>query len=232
MQIHDFNNNVFKSFFKKINRRWFIIAFLLSAAFIAFIFFYYYSNTLARNSGNIENLKNNSATQQTTAGKVSGTVDASSGSQNNQLMNDINSELNGSEAGQSSSVPSGNSGTGWSAVLKMALGLAVVVVLIYLTVFLLKFINKSRTAEGLKFKKEINLIKIIDSINIAPNKSITLVSVAGKMLILGVTDKGINFLSEIAPGKTKDVEEFLSEYSEADSEKPNFKNLLTNYFKK
>ena len=52
------------------------------------------------------------------------------------------------------------------------------------------------------------------------------------MIIIGVTDSTISFLSEVAPGKTKDVEEFLQETQGEEPAKTSFKSMLSNYFKK
>ena len=227
MQINYRDNNKISNIFKKINKKWLYIAIFFFIALIGFIYFYY-------NSGS-----SSSAPQGINSSSNSNVVNAGAASDlaasNSQLLSDINNELTqNSQAGPAAaSQAQPAAGSGIYSALKVILGLAVIVILIYLTVFLLRFVNKNRVSSGgIRLKAGKNLIKVLDSANISTNKSIQLVSVAGKMIIIGVTDNMISFLSEVAPGKTKDVDEFLQDTQYEEPVKTNFKSMLANYFKK
>jgi flagellar biogenesis protein FliO len=228
MQINYPNDNKFSIFFKKINRKWLYIAIFFFIALIGFIYFYSNSGATAASAGLGTNSLSNAAK---TAGSGAASDLAAS---NNQLLSEINNELTqtGKSGLPASSQPQTTAGSGIYSFLKVILGLAVIIILIYITVFILRFINKNRVNSSVRLKAGKNLIKVLDSANISANKSIQLVSVAGKMIIIGVTDNMINFLSEVAPGKTKDVDEFLQDTQEAEPVKTNFKNMLSSYFKK
>jgi flagellar biogenesis protein FliO len=171
----------------------------------------------------------------TTANAADSGVTTDLAAANSQLLSEINNELTQTTQAGSAAAAAQTQSTAGSVVysfLKVILGLAVIVVLIYLTVFLLRFFNKNKVNSGVRLKAGKNLIKVLDSANISANKSIQLVSVAGKMIVIGVTDNMISFLSEIAPGKTKDVDEFLQDAQGEEPAKTSFKSMLSNYFKK
>jgi flagellar biogenesis protein FliO len=218
MQINYPNDNKFSNFFKKINRKWLYIAAFFLIALIGFVYFYYNSGPAAASA---DQGKNSLGAAKTADSGASSDLAAS----NSQLLSEINSELTqtGQSGSPAASQPQTSSGSGIYSFLKVILGLAVVIILIYLTVFILRFINKNRVNSSVRLKAGKNLIKVLDSANISANKSIQLVSVAGKMIIIGVTDSTISFLSEVAPGKTKDVDEFLQDTQGEEPIKTNFK---------
>jgi len=226
MQINYPNNNKFSNLFKKINRKWLYIGIFFFIVLIGFIYFYFNPGNSSSKGQDINTFSNNNT------GNTESVNDL--GESNSQLLSEINNELTGTapaaEAVETQAKTAGESGL--YSFLKVILGLAVIVILIYLTVFLLRFFNKNKVNSAIKLKTGKNLIKVLDSANISANKSIQLVSVAGKMIIIGVTDNSINFLSEVAPGKFKDVDEFLQDSPEDMSVKNNFKSVLSNYFKK
>jgi flagellar biogenesis protein FliO len=227
MQINYQGNNKISNIFKKINKKWLYISIFFFVALIGFIYFYYNSGSSSTVSQGMKSSGNSKVVNTSAASDLAVS--------NNQLLNDINNELTQSgqtgQAAASQAQPA--AGSGIYSFLKVILGLAVIVILIYLTVFLLRFVNKNRVnSGGIRLKAGKNLIKVLDSANISTNKSIQLVSVAGKMIIIGVTDNMISFLSEVAPGKTKDVDEFLQDTPDEEPVKTNFKSMLANYFKK
>lgn len=236
MQINDFSSiGRLKSFWAKLNKKWLLISLFLFIVLIGFIYFY-------RNSSNVTSgmIINNSlnptqSVQSENKNKESTATESNlnnSNTKNDQLISDINDEFDGTNTDSTNTGVNNTANNSLSSVLKVVMGLAVVVILIYLTIFLLRFVNKNRTMSGLKIKNGKNLIKVIDSANIAPNKSIQLVSIAGKMIIIGVAEKEINFLTELAPNNAENIEEFFNETKETESKKINFKSLLSSYFKK
>jgi len=227
MQINYQNSNKISNIFKKINKKWLYIAIFFFIALIGFTYFYYNSGSSSSVGKGINSSNNSKAASPSAASDLAVS--------NTQLLSEINNEL--TQTGQAGSAAASQAqpaaGSGIYTILKVILGMAVIVILIYLTVFLLRFVNKNKVNSGtIRLKTGKNLIKVLDSANISTNKSIQLVSVAGKMIIIGVTDNMINFLSEVAPGKTKDVDEFLQDIQDEEPLKMNFKSLLSNYFKK
>ena len=227
MQINYPNDNKFLNFFKKINRKWLYIGIFFFIALIGFIYFYYSSGSASSSAGKGINSLN-------TAGAANSGAVTDISAANSQLLSEINNELTQTtQAGSAAAAQAQPAAAGGIySFLKVILGLAVIVILIYLTVFLLRFFNKNKVNTGVRLKAGKNLIKVLDSANISANKSIQLVSVAGKMIIIGVTDNMISFLSEIAPGKTKDIDEFLQDVQGEEPAKMNFKSMLSSYFKK
>lgn len=72
---------------------------------------------------------------------------------------------------------------------KVVLALAFVIGVAY---FLLQFLNKKNFIQG---KNEI--LNVLESIYIAPNRMVCLVKIGDKILALGVTENNISFLTEI-----------------------------------
>jgi flagellar protein FliO/FliZ len=92
-------------------------------------------------------------------------------------------------------------GTGdlWSSVGRLGLTLVAVLGLIWITMWLARRVLKGRIAgrgeSGLRVRERLFL---------APKKSIEIVSVGGRMLVLGVTENQISMLTELAPGDLPD----------------------------
>ncbi len=236
MQMNDFSViGRFKSFWAKLNKKWLLIFLFFFVVLISFVYFYRNSSNATSDMITNSSLNATQSVQTENKNKESTATESNlnnSNTKDNQLINDINDELGGTNTSSTNAAVNNTSNNGLSSVLKVVMGLAVVIILIYLTIFLLRFINKNKTMSGLKIKNGKNLIKVIDSANIAPNKSIQLVSIAGKMIIIGVAEKEINFLTELAPNNAEDIEEFFNETKEVESKKMNFKSLLASYFKK
>ena len=107
--------------------------------------------------------------------------------------------------------------------LLQAIGSLVLVILLAFAVlfFVKKFVYKDFTG----FSKKTNLsFKIISQVSLLPKKSIFLVKVFDRILIVGVTDAAINILSEINDkGLVEDIE---SSFSEKDADNKKFLNIL------
>ena len=79
------------------------------------------------------------------------------------------------------------------SLTKIGLSLLLVIVVIYGTVFLMRKLSGNRLA-GAGSKKSVQLI---EQTYLAPKKSICLVKLADRAVLLGMTDTQINFLTEI-----------------------------------
>jgi flagellar protein FliO/FliZ len=88
-------------------------------------------------------------------------------------------------------------------VLRTIAVLAVIVVGIYLV---FRFLLKKRHP----FTRESEIIKVLASFQIAANKSIQIVEIAEKMLVLGVSDSNINLITTIEEKETIDRIRLLS----------------------
>lgn len=79
------------------------------------------------------------------------------------------------------------------SMTKIGLSLLLVIVVIYGTVFLMRKLTGNRLA-GAGSKKSVQLI---EQTYLAPKKSVCLVKLADRAVLLGMTDTQINFLTEI-----------------------------------
>ncbi len=78
------------------------------------------------------------------------------------------------------------------SLTRIALTLCVVVAIIYLTVFLLKKLSGSR-AGGTGRNKTV---QVIEQTYLAPKKSVCLLKLADRAVLVGITDTSINLLTE------------------------------------
>ena len=100
--------------------------------------------------------------------------------------------------------------------------LVLVILLVFALLFAVKkFIYKDFTG----FPGKTNLsFKVISQISLLPKKSIFLVKVFDRVLVVGVTDSSINILSEINDKGI--IEGMESSFSEKRSDNMNFLNIL------
>jgi len=108
--------------------------------------------------------------------------------------------------------------------IKVIFMLALVLAVILVSVWLLKKVTPqfSRSANS-------GLIKILSTFWLGPKKALYLIQVAGKILLVGVTDHNINIISEFSdPDEAHNVLTSL----EGKKSEPNFANLLSSLFNK
>jgi flagellar biosynthetic protein FliO len=74
---------------------------------------------------------------------------------------------------------------------RIAISLGVIVVIIYLTVFLLRKLSGNRIGG-----KKGNKIRIVEQAYLAPKKSVCLLKLADRAVLIGITDTKINLLTE------------------------------------
>lgn len=79
------------------------------------------------------------------------------------------------------------------SLTKIGLSLLLVIVVIYGTIYLMRKLSGNRLA-GAGSKK---LVQLIEQTYLAPKKSVCLVKLADRAVLLGMTDTQINFLTEI-----------------------------------
>ena len=86
-----------------------------------------------------------------------------------------------------------------ASLIKMLVALAVVVVCIYVGIFLLKKLMAKRHTG----RSGSSLLEVIETAYIDPKKSLSLVRVADKSVLIGVTDNQISVLTELDPQHTQ-----------------------------
>ena len=86
-------------------------------------------------------------------------------------------------------------------VLQMIFTLIVIVVVLYLTYILSKWV-------AVKFSgiTKGKYLKVIDSISIGKDKQLVIVELSGKILTLGVTAQNVNILSSLEAEELKEIE--------------------------
>ncbi len=123
------------------------------------------------------------------------------------------------------------------SLAKLLVFLVIIIFLIYLTVHLLKIaLPKYKSI----YSPPQGTLKILDSLHFGPNKAIYLVSISDKrLLVLGVSDKEINFLDKIEDAeqlgnilaqekKYSDIHSF-KEHLNLAQKKRRIQELLSNY---
>ena len=79
----------------------------------------------------------------------------------------------------------------------VVMALAVFILILYLAYFATKKLGKRLSIKGVRNKN----IKILESVSIGQNNAIMIVESAGKTLLVGVTQNGMNLISELDGSK-------------------------------
>lgn len=110
------------------------------------------------------------------------------------------------------------------AIGKMLGALIVVLILMYVTFMLLKRFSAGRMA-GAKGKRSL---EVLEATHLAPKKSVALVRVGERAVMVGVTDHQITLLSKLTSEET----ELLIEKRQNETAQPPFVDLFQAAFKK
>jgi len=104
------------------------------------------------------------------------------------------------------------------AAFKMVCALVIVLLLVYGCIYLLKRLSGQRRQGGGR-----NLLEVIETVHLAPKKTISLVRVAGRSVLVGVTDSSMTALTELDPEETSAATEM-----DPETERPvvGFKEIL------
>lgn len=111
----------------------------------------------------------------------------------------------------------GLTGNAWPSIIKMISALCLVVFAIYGTIWLLKRLTtkgRRRSGQG--------LLEVVETAYLGPKKTVSLVRVAGKSVLIGSTDNQISMLTELSEDETAAA---LSEPT-AEPAEDAFKDLL------
>jgi flagellar biosynthetic protein FliO len=104
------------------------------------------------------------------------------------------------------------------SIFKMLMALAVVIVCIYAGIYLLKrMTSRKHTSPG-----GTNLLEVLETAYIDPKKSLSLVRVADKSVLIGVTDNQISVLTELDQEHTQSLLASVAQHARSDG----FGNIL------
>ncbi len=110
-------------------------------------------------------------------------------------------------------------GSAWPSIIKMISALCLVVFAIYGTIWLLKRL----TTKGRRGRSH-GILEVVETAYLGPKKTVSLVRVAGKSVLIGSTDNQISMLTELSEEETSAA---LSEpVNEAPTEE-SFRDLLS-----
>lgn len=119
-----------------------------------------------------------------------------------------------------------DAGTGFGSSLmptafKMICALVIVLLLVYGCIYLLKRLSGQRHHGGGR-----NLLQVIETVHVAPKKTISLVRVAGRSVLVGVTENSMTALTELDQEETSAAIDMDSKTER--SEAVGFKEILNN----
>jgi flagellar biosynthetic protein FliO len=109
-------------------------------------------------------------------------------------------------------------GSAWPSIIKMISALCLVVLAIYGSIWLLKRL----TTRGRRGGRQ-GLLEVIETAYLGPKRSVSLVRVAGKSVLIGTTDNQISMLTELSEEETTAV---MSE-PPAGADDDSFRDLLS-----
>jgi flagellar biosynthetic protein FliO len=87
------------------------------------------------------------------------------------------------------------------SILKMILALAAVIACIYVGIFILKKMTGQKKIKG----GGTSILEVIETAHLDPKKSLSLVRVADRSVLIGVTDSQITVLTEIDSDQTSEL---------------------------
>ncbi len=110
----------------------------------------------------------------------------------------------------------------WSSVGRLAIALIVVVVLIWGTLWVAK-----RVMSGRLMGKNDSPIRILERCHLAPKRSVDVVSVGNRVLVLGVTEHNIGLLTELQPGDLPASSSFADALKQKQSTDTRYRDALS-----
>jgi flagellar protein FliO/FliZ len=130
----------------------------------------------------------------------------------------ISSDGAGLEKSGERAAASLSTGDAVRSIIKMASALVIVIFCVYLGVFFLKKLMERRYGG----RSNENLLQVLESAYVGPKKMVSLVRVADKSVLIGVTDEHISVLTELGPEKTAEI----VSTEEVREEQVNFRDFL------
>ena len=125
--------------------------------------------------------------------------------------------VNETEATQEN-VLSGYSSSIFPSMLKLVSALALVIACIYVALFLFKKLMGNKVSGN----RKNNIMEVLETTYVGPKKTVSLIRVADKSVLVGTTESNISILTELDEEKTSSILKGMK----TESEKENFKNLF------
>lgn len=144
----------------------------------------------------------------------------------NDVTAENNSRIFESLSSDNGEILTAGSGTSsYSAVLKMISALVIVIACIY---FSMIFIRKGL---GKKFSsnQESNILEVLETTYLSPKKTVSLLRVAGKSVLIGITETQISVLAELGEEETAKLTANIAPQL-VSGESSNFKNIMEKVF--
>ena len=88
-----------------------------------------------------------------------------------------------------------------SAMVKMISALAVVVICVYVGLYLLKKLTGKRSGPALKS----DVLEVLQTTHLGPRKTISLIKVGNRSVLVGVTEQQISTITELDPEETEEI---------------------------
>jgi len=87
-----------------------------------------------------------------------------------------------------------------SIIFKLILSLAIIIGLIYLTVFMLKKVGNRSMPGG------VNMIQVVGKSYLTPKQSLFIVKLGTSYSVLGVGESSVNYIKDLSPDEVKSLE--------------------------
>jgi flagellar protein FliO/FliZ len=115
------------------------------------------------------------------------------------LIHQSDAEKN--SAGETATTPPETTGSTFYSLIRMVSALVIVIGCIYGGIFLLKRASGSRTSGSSKNKA----LEVLETAYVAPKKTVSLIRVADKSVLIGVTENGMSVLTELDSSQTAEL---------------------------
>ena len=110
------------------------------------------------------------------------------------------------------------------SLVRMASALVIVIACIYGGIFLLRYFTGHRRGR----RGQAKILEVLETTSVAPKKTVSLIRVADKSVLVGITDTGMSLLTELSPEETAVLCPAIVE--EEPSPESDFANTLGNAF--
>lgn len=116
----------------------------------------------------------------------------------NQATADQNVALGDEQAKASEEISSALTDSALPSLVRMASALVIVIACIYGGIFLLRYFTGQRRSR----RGQVNILEVLETTSVAPKKMVSLIRVADKSVLVGITESGMSLLTELSPEET------------------------------
>ena len=134
---------------------------------------------------------------------------------------DQSAAISGDQAGTTEAMSTTLTNSALPSLLRMVSALVIVIACIYGGIFLLRRLMGQRQGR----QGQSNILEVLETTSVAPKKTVSLIRVADKAVLVGITETGMSVLTELSPDETAVVLEPVEDVS---SPQPDFADSLGN----